>query len=267
MGSTKRCILTTFSVYLHNAKTYSSRFEKKYITLEYQIMKIQIWSDVMCPFCYIGKKNFEKALESLPFKEEVEVEWKSYQLDPDLNETSSSKTVNQYLSERKGMPMAQIEQMQQRVKEMGKLAGIDFQQEKAVVANTFLAHKLIHFAAKNGKASDAEELLFHAHFIDGKNIGDVDTLVNIAEELGLDTDQAQYVLTSDSYDYEVKQDILEARNIGVSGVPFFVLDGKYAVSGAQPSDLFEEALTQTYNEKKPEQDKEGGASCSVDGCN
>lgn len=229
-------------------------------------MKIQIWSDVMCPFCYIGKKNFEKALENLSFKDEVEVEWKSYQLDPDLNEASSSKTVNQYLAERKGMPVAQIEQMQERVKEMGKLAGINFQQEKAVVANTFLAHKLIHFAAKSNKASAAEELLFHAHFIDGKNIGDIDVLVNIAEELGLDTDQAQYVLTSDSYDYEVKQDILEARNIGVSGVPFFVLDGKYAVSGAQPSDLFEEALTQTYNEKNPAPDSQDGASCSVDGC-
>lgn len=229
-------------------------------------MKIQIWSDVMCPFCYIGKKHFEKALENLPFKDEVEVEWKSYQLDPDLNETSGSKTVNQYLSERKGMPVAQVEQMQQRVKEMGRLAGIDFQQEKAIVANTFRAHKLIHFAARSHKATEAEELLFRAHFIDGKNISDVDTLVNIAEELGLDTDQAQYVLTSDSYDYEVKQDILEARNIGVSGVPFFVLDGKYAVSGAQPSDLFEEALTQTYNEKNPAPGSQDGASCSVDGC-
>ncbi|MEG0918224.1 MAG: DsbA family oxidoreductase, partial [Myroides sp.] len=162
-------------------------------------MKVQIWSDIMCPFCYIGKKNFEAALEKLPFKDEVEVEWKSYQLDPELNETSGSKTINEYLAERKRMPIAQIEQMQMRIKDMGKQVGIGFNIENAIVANTFPAHKLIHFAAKSNKANEAEELLFHAYFIDGKNVADHDVLVNIAEELGLDTDQAQYVLNSDSF--------------------------------------------------------------------
>lgn len=228
-------------------------------------MKVQIWSDVMCPFCYIGKKNFEAALEKLPFKDEVEVEWKSYQLDPELNETSGSKTINEYLAERKGMPIAQIEQMQMRIKDMGKQVGIGFNIENAIVANTFPAHKLIHFAAKSNKANDAEELLFHAYFIDGKNVADHEVLVNIAEELGLDTDQAQYVLNSDTLDYEVKQDILEARNIGVSGVPFFVLNDKYALSGAQPIDLFVEALTQTYNETNSNNSAEGN-SCTIDGC-
>lgn len=228
-------------------------------------MKVQIWSDIMCPFCYIGKKNFEAALEKLPFKDEVEVEWKSYQLDPELSETSGSKTINEYLAERKRMPIAQIEQMQQRIKDMGKQVGIGFNIENAIVANTFPAHKLIHFAAKSNKANDAEELLFHAYFIDGKNVADHEVLVNIAEELGLDTDQAQYVLNSDSFDYEVKQDILEARNIGVSGVPFFVLNDKYALSGAQPIDLFMEALTQTYNETNANSSTEGN-SCTIDGC-
>lgn len=229
-------------------------------------MKVQIWSDVMCPFCFIGKKNFEKSLERLPFKDEIEIEWKSYQLDPDLNEISGVRTVNEYLAERKGIPVAQVQQMQQRVKEMGKQTGIDFQIDKAIVGNTFLAHKLIHFAAKQHKAAQAEELLFHAHFIDGKNINDIHTLVNIAEELELDVDQAQYVLTSDAYDYEVKQDIMEARNLGVSGVPYFVLNDKYAVSGAQPVELFEEALTQTYNELISGNITKEGNSCSVDGC-
>ena len=228
-------------------------------------MKVQIWSDIMCPFCYIGKKNFEAALDKLPFKDEVEVEWKSYQLDPELNETSGSKTINEYLAERKGMPIAQIEQMQMRIKDMGKQVGIGFNIENAVVANTFPAHKLLHFAAKSNKANDAEELLFHAYFIDGKNVANHEVLVNIAEELGLDTDQAQYVLNSDSFDYEVKQDILEARNIGVSGVPFFVLNDKYALSGAQPVDLFMEALTQTYNETNANDSSEGN-SCTIDGC-
>lgn len=229
-------------------------------------MKVQIWSDVMCPFCYIGKKNFEKALAQLPFKDEIEVEWKSYQLDPDLNETTGILTINDYLAQRKGMPVQQIEQMQQRINDMGKQAGIDFQMKNAIVANTFLAHKLIHFAAKSGKANEAEELLFKLHFTQGKNIADVTTLVNAAEELGLDEDQAQYVLTSDAFDYEVKQDILEARNIGVSGVPFFVLNNKYAVSGAQPTDAFVEALTQTYNETVANNDTVQGDSCTIDGC-
>ncbi|WCM41817.1 DsbA family oxidoreductase [Flavobacterium sp. CBA20B-1] len=228
-------------------------------------MKVQIWSDIMCPFCYIGKKNFEAALEKLPFKDQVEVEWKSYQLDPELNETSGSKTINEYLAERKRMPIAQIEQMQMRIKDMGKQVGIGFNIENAIVANTFPAHKLIHFAAKSNKANEAEELLFHAYFIDGKNVADHEVLVNIAEELGLDTDQAQYVLNSDTLDYEVKQDILEARNIGVSGVPFFVLNDKYALSGAQPIDLFVEALTQTYNETNSNNSAEGN-SCTIDGC-
>lgn len=228
-------------------------------------MKVQIWSDIMCPFCYIGKKNFETALEKLPFKNQVEVEWKSYQLDPDLNETSGSKTINEYLAERKRMPIAQIEQMQQRIKDMGKQVGIGFNIENAIVANTFLAHKLIHFAAKSNKANEAEELLFHSYFIDGKNVADHKVLVNIAEELGLDTDQAEYVLNSDSFDYEVKQDILEARNIGVTGVPFFLLNDKYTLSGAQPVDLFVEALTQTYNETNANNSAEGN-SCTIDGC-
>ncbi|HUH26244.1 MAG TPA: DsbA family oxidoreductase [Flavobacterium sp.] len=229
-------------------------------------MKVQIWSDVMCPFCYIGKKNFEKALEELPFKEQIKVEWKSYQLDPELSKDSENQTINEYLSQRKGMPLAQIEQMQQHIKEMGQQVGIDFQMDKTVVTNTFLAHKLIHFASKFNKANEVEELLFKVHFTEGGVVSDVNTLVNIAEELGLDSDQAHYALTSDAYDYEVTQDILEARNIGVSGVPFFVFNEKHAVSGAQPVEAFVEVLTQAYNEIKIKNNTSAGDSCSIDGC-
>lgn len=228
-------------------------------------MKVQIWSDIMCPFCYIGKKNFEAALEKLPFKDAIEIEWKSYQLDPDFTDSSGSKTINEYLAERKGMPVAQIEQMQQRIKDMGQQVGAVFNMNDAIVANTFPAHKLLHFAAKSNKANDAEELLFKAYFTYGKNIADHQVLVNIAEELGLDTDQAQYVLNSDSFDYEVKQDILEARNIGVTGVPFFLLNDKFTLSGAQPVDLFVDALTQTYNETNANNSAEGN-SCTIEGC-
>lgn len=231
-------------------------------------MKIEIWSDVMCPFCYIGKNNFEQALEKLPFKDRVEVEWKSFQLDPTLEVNKTQDTI-QYFREKKGVAEAQATQMLSQVTQMGKGAGIDFNFEKTLITNTFNAHKLLHLAKKHNKSNEMEEALFIAHFIDGKNVGDVDVLVSLAEKLGIDKDEATKAVMSDELDYEVNQDILEARNNGVSGVPFFVLNGKYAVSGAQPVAVFEDALQQTYKETvSPFKDLSGnsGASCDADGC-
>ncbi|NML68603.1 DsbA family oxidoreductase [Chryseobacterium sp. RP-3-3] len=231
-------------------------------------MKIEIWSDVMCPFCYIGKNNFEQALEKLSFKNEIEVEWKSFQLDPTLDATQPQNTI-EYFKEKKGFPADQASQMIGQVAQMGKGAGIDFNFEKALIINTFSAHKLLHLAKKYGKANEMEETLFKAHFIDGKNVGDIDELVAIAENSGMDKDEARQALTSDQFDYEINQDIQEAKNNGISSVPFFVLNGKYAVSGAQPAEVFADALQQTYKETvSPFEDlsKGGGASCDTDGC-
>ncbi|MEE6128576.1 DsbA family oxidoreductase [Chryseobacterium arthrosphaerae] len=231
-------------------------------------MKIEIWSDVMCPFCYIGKNNFEQALEKLPFKDEVEVEWKSFQLDPTLDAGKTQNTI-QYFKEKKGVPESQAAQMLSQVTQMGKGAGIDFNFEKALITNTFSAHRLLHLAKKHGKSNEMEEALFIAHFIDGKNVADPEVLISLADNLGIDKEEARQAVTSDELDYEVNQDILEARNNGVSGVPFFVLNGKYAVSGAQPVEVFENALQQTYKETvSPFKDLSGsnGASCDADGC-
>ncbi|KIC62916.1 DsbA family oxidoreductase [Chryseobacterium taiwanense] len=230
-------------------------------------MKIEIWSDVMCPFCYIGKNNFEQALAKLPFKDEVKVEWKSFQLDPTLDPKETKNTI-EYFKEKKGFPEAQAQQMIGQVAQMGKGAGIDFNFEKALITNTFSAHKLLHLAKKYNKANEMEEALFIAHFIDGKNVGDLETLVSLAETLGIDKEEAKQAVTSEEFDYGINQDILEARNNGVSGVPFFILNGKYAVSGAQPVELFENALQQTYNETvTPLKNlSDNGASCDTDGC-
>jgi len=231
-------------------------------------MKIEIWSDVMCPFCYIGKNNFEQALNKLPFKDEVEVEWKSFQLDPSLDPKETQDTI-QYFREKKGFPEAQAAQMLGQVTQMGKGAGIDFNFEQTLITNTFSAHKLLHLAKKHNKSNEMEEALFIAHFIDGKNVGDVEVLVALAESLGIDKEEARQAVTTDQLDYEVNQDIQEARNNGISGVPFFVLNGKYAVSGAQPAEVFENALQQTYKETvSPFKDLSGenGASCDADGC-
>lgn len=231
-------------------------------------MKIEIWSDVMCPFCYIGKNNFEQALDKLPFKDQVEVEWKSFQLDPTLDPGKTQNTI-EYFKEKKGFPEAQASQMISQVAQMGKGAGIEFNFEKALITNTFSAHRLLHLAKKHNKSNEMEEALFIAHFIDGKNVGDAEVLVSLAENLGIDKEEAVKAVTSDQLDYEVNQDIMEARNNGVSGVPFFVLNGKYAVSGAQPVEVFENALQQTYKETvSPFKDLSGGsgASCDADGC-
>lgn len=230
-------------------------------------MKVEIWSDVMCPFCYIGKKNFEQALEKLAFKNEVEVEWKSFQLDPTL-EPSKTKTTAEYFREKKGFPEEQAKQMTAQVIQMGKASGIDFNFEKALITNTLSAHKILHLAKKYGKSSEMEEELFKAHFLNGENVGNLDVLSNLAEKLGINKDEALRTLSSEEFEYKVNQDILEGRNNGVSGVPFFILNGKYAISGAQPSQVFEEALTQTYNETvKPfKSSTDSDLSCDADGC-
>lgn len=222
----------------------------------------------MCPFCYIGKNNFEQALNKLPFKDEVEVEWKSFQLDPTLDPNKTQDTI-QYFREKKGVAEPQAAQMLGQVTQMGKGAGIDFNFEKTLITNTFSAHKLLHLAKKHNKSNEMEEALFIAHFIDGKNVGDTDVLIVLAESLGIDKEEAIQAFTTDQLDYEVNQDIQEARNNGISGVPFFVLNGKYAVSGAQPAEVFENALQQTYKETvSPFKDLSGenGASCDADGC-
>lgn len=230
-------------------------------------MKIEIWSDVMCPFCYIGKKNFEQALEKLPFKNEVEVEWKSFQLDPTLD-PGETKTTAEYFREKKGFPEEQAKQMTAQVVQMGKASGIDFNFEKALITNTFPAHKLLHLAKKHNKASEMEEELFKAHFLNGENVGDTEVLSSLAQKLGISKEEAQQTLSSDEFDHDANQDISEGRNNGVSGVPFFILNGKYAVSGAQPTALFEEALTQTYNETvQPfKSSNDNNLSCDTDGC-
>lgn len=227
-------------------------------------MKIEIWSDVMCPFCYIGKKHFETALESIPYKDNIKIEWKSFQLNPDLSKTEIT-SVKEYLINAKGVSEEQVIGMNNQIAEMGKTVGIDFKQENSKVINTSDAHRLIHFAQSNGKGNEIEEALFKAYFTDGKNVADFATLAEIGGEVGLNKTEILEMLNSDAYVFDVASDILDARNIGVSGVPFFVVDRKYAISGAQPVDYFISALTQAYEKDHSQDDAQNGASCDVDG--
>ncbi len=210
-------------------------------------MKVEIWSDVMCPFCYIGKRKFENALEQFAHKDEVEVVWKSFQLNPDMK-TEEGKNINQYLAEAKGWSIEKAKEMNDHVSGIAKDIGLTYHLDKAVVANSFDAHRFSHLAKKYGKQNDAEEKLFEAYFTDGKNTADHQTLVQLGSEIGMDATEISTVLSSDEFTDEVNQDIYEAQQVGVRGVPFFVLGEKYAISGAQESSTFLQALNKTWEE-------------------
>lgn len=204
-------------------------------------MKVEIWSDVMCPFCYIGKRKFEAALEQFPGKEDVTVEWKSYQLNPDLK-TQPEKNITDYLAEIKGWSIEKAIESNIRVTEIAKEVGLDYHLDKAIVANSFDAHRLSHLAKKTGLQDKVEELLFSAYFIEGKDTSDHAVLKAIGVAAGCDANEIDTVLSGNQFAEEVKNDIEEAQEIGVRGVPFFVVDRKYAISGAQPVDLFLKTL-------------------------
>jgi predicted DsbA family dithiol-disulfide isomerase len=234
-------------------------------------MKVEIWSDVMCPFCYIGKRRFEMALAQFAHKDEVEVIWKSFQLNPGMK-TEPDKNINQHLSEIKGWSLEQARQANDYVTRMAKEAGLDYNLDKAVVANSFDAHRLIQLAKTTGKGDAMEEQLFKAYFIEGKNIAAHDILIQLAVAIGLDAGEVKKVLDSDDYAGAVEQDIYESQQIGVRGVPFFVLNDRYAVSGAQAVETFAGALDTAWAEWKKEppalQDRsntDAAAVCSTEG--
>jgi len=212
-----------------------------------KVMKVEIWSDVMCPFCYIGKRKFENALEQFAHKDEVEVVWKSFQLNPDMK-TEAGKNINHYLAEVKGWSIEKAKEMNDHVSGIAKDIGLTYHLDKAVVANSFDAHRFSHLAKKYGIQNDAEEKLFEAYFTDGKNTADHQTLVQLGSEIGMDATEISTVLSSDEFADEVNQDIYEAQQVGVRGVPFFVLGEKYAISGAQESSTFLQALNKTWEE-------------------
>jgi len=217
-------------------------------------MKVEIWSDVMCPFCYIGKRRFEQALENFEYADRIEIEWRSFQLNPDM-ETDPEANINEYLAETKGWSIEQAAQMNKRVSDMASDVGLQYHMDQAVVANSFDAHRLIQFAKTRDKGDQAEETLFQAYFTEGKNIAGNETLVSIAEEIGLDPDDSHAILESDQFSNTVTHDIQVASSMNIRGVPFFLFDRKYGISGAQETDYFLKALKQSWNEWLEEQEE------------
>ncbi|WP_440998986.1 DsbA family oxidoreductase [Fodinibius sp. SL11] len=219
-------------------------------------MKVEIWSDVMCPFCYIGKRRFEKALDNFDYADKVDITWRSFQLNPDIK-TDTEANINEYLAEAKGWSLEQAQQMNRRVTKMAADEGLEYNMDQAVVANSYDAHRLAQFAKDRGKADEMEESLFRAYFTDGENISNHKTLISLAEEIGIDPTEAESILESDKYANAVKHDIQLAKNINITGVPFFLFNQKFAVSGARETEVFLKALKQTWNSRLEEQEKTG----------
>ena len=235
-------------------------------------MKVEIWSDVMCPFCYIGKRKFENALSNFPHKDQVQIEWKSFQLNPQMK-TEPGKSINDYLAEVKGWTPEYAQQVNDQVTNMASEVGLEYNMDKAVVANSFDAHRFVQFAKTKGLGDDAEEQLFKAYFTDGKDTSNLETLVELGNAIGLDSGELKTVLEGSRFSEDVRHDIYEAQQVGARGVPFFVFDRKYAVSGAQQPETFLGALEKSFVEwekanPKPLINIADGASCDIEGeCN
>jgi predicted DsbA family dithiol-disulfide isomerase len=236
-------------------------------------MNVEIWSDVVCPWCYIGKRRFEHALSGFGHRDEVEVTWRSFQLDPNAEAQSDVDPVER-LAAKYGMSRAQAEAAQARVTANAATEGLDFHLDRARSFNTFDAHRLIHFAHSFGLQDALKERLMAGYFVEGAAVGDRDVLTQLAVEMGLDETAVREVLTSDAFAADVRHDEQEARDIGITGVPFFVIDRAYGISGAQPSELILATLDKVWTESHPLQmvtaggsvDDVSDVSCTDDSC-
>ncbi|HET6994919.1 MAG TPA: DsbA family oxidoreductase [Chitinophagaceae bacterium] len=232
-------------------------------------MKVDIWSDVRCPFCYIGKRKFEKALEHFPQRDKLEVEWHSFELDPGLK-TDTATNVYDHLARVKNISPETSVQLHRHVTEMAEKSGLEYNFDKAVIANSFDAHRLVQLAKQHRLGDEAEEKLFKAYFTEGKDISDHLTLIILGQEIGLDGKEIKQMLDTDAFADEVRYEEKQAREIGINGVPFFVINDKYAVSGAQEPEVFVRALSQGWREYEKENPElktiaTGAETCGPDG--
>jgi predicted DsbA family dithiol-disulfide isomerase len=227
-------------------------------------VQIEVWSDVVCPWCYIGKRRLETALARFPHRDEVEVVWRSFQLDPTVPEGEVHPTLPA-LAAKHGRPEAE---MRASMEQLGRLAaeeGLDYDLPNGVSGNTALAHELVHLAAEHGLGGEMEERLLHAHFEERRPVFDVDALVPLGVEVGLDEAEVRQVLTDRRYRRAVAQDAATAQALGATGVPFFVVDRKYGAAGAQPAELLLQVLERAWGDAHPLQTVPAADACGVDG--
>lgn len=212
-------------------------------------MKIEVWSDYVCPFCYIGKRRLENALAQFPYKDQVEVEFKSFELDPN-SPAYSGKNIHEALAAKYGMSVEQAKKTNEGIGQHAASVGLIFNFDDMKPTNTFDAHRLAKFAKANGKETILTEKLLHAYFTESKEISDHHTLADIAEDAGLDRQEALNTLKdTNAFANDVRIDEAIAQQYGISGVPYFIINQKYAISGAQPPETFANALQKVWEEE------------------
>ncbi|WP_460708902.1 DsbA family oxidoreductase [Myceligenerans halotolerans] len=219
-----------------------------------ETLKIDIWSDVACPWCYIGKRRLESALDRITERDgarpDVTIEYHSFELSPDTP-VDFEGTVTEFLAGHKGIPLDQARQMQEHVAQLAAAEGVEFRTDEVRHTKTLRAHELLHLAKRHGKQYEMKERLLRAYFTDGRHVGHISELADLAAEAGLDRDEAVEALESGRFADDVAADIAQARAYGINGVPFFVLDGRYGVSGAQDPAVFVQAIDEaTRNQAK-----------------
>ncbi len=213
-------------------------------------MQVEVWSDVVCPWCYIGKRRLESALERFPHRDQVEVVWRSFQLDPSVPEGQTHPTLPA-LAAKYGRSEDEMRGMQAHVEQVAAGEGLEYHLADGVSGNTLLAHELLHLAAEHGLRNQLKERLLHAYFEEGRSVFDVDSLVPFAVEVGLDEAEVREALTDRRYLAAVREDGATAQVLGATGVPFFVVDRKYGAAGAQPAELLLQLLERAWADARP----------------
>jgi predicted DsbA family dithiol-disulfide isomerase len=233
-------------------------------------MRVEIWSDIACPWCYVGKARFEKALEAFPHRDQVEVVHRSFELDPNRAEGDVQPVISM-LTKKYGMSAAQAQAGEENLGTQAAAEGLEYRTRDRDHGNTFDMHRLLHLAKARGRQDELIQLLYRANFAEERSVfseGD-ERLVELAVAAGLDADDARAVLADPTaYADDVRADEREAAELGANGVPFFVLDRKYGISGAQPAEVFTQALTQAWGERPPLTliEDNGAEACGPDGC-
>ena len=230
-------------------------------------MKIEIWSDYACPYCYIGKRRLEKALENFSDREDIEISFKSFELDPSASYKTTTNT-RERISEKYRISTEKAQQMIDSITEYAKSVGLDFNYDTVRYTNTFDAHRIAKYAETKGKGIEISEKLLHAYFTENKQMSDHKVLTDIAIEIGLDKLEVEDMLKGEELRFaeDVRNDEYEASRLGIHAVPFFVINEKYSISGAQPQEVFEQAIEKALKEEKIEVDNLGGMVCNSDGC-
>jgi predicted DsbA family dithiol-disulfide isomerase len=228
-------------------------------------MQVEIWSDVVCPWCYLGKRHFEQALGLFGHREAVQVVYRSFELDPFAPAGVTTPTV-EILATKYGMTLEQAHEAQRQMEKRADAAGLTFRMDGLRSGNTRDAHRLLHLAKARGRQAELAERLHQAHFTDQASIFDHSSLADLAAGAGLDRDEVLAVLASDAYGADVDADEQLARSFGVSGVPFFVIDRRYGISGAQPAETIVQVLDQAWAERQAHHtDIAGGETAGAGG--